>query len=251
MPVTRHFVMLGSFLALSLTFATVSAAQDLSANQASAPAEDRILVERDRVGNERREQAKSFIEHVEIGRSHEQAARWVDRICPKVVGVEGEIADRLVASVGSVAEAIGAPVAPKGCSANISIALVDDGAEFVDAVHLKDRRSLRGVPAHKLEFVRESDAPVRWWYTTEVFGSGGRPLQDSEPSFIQCVGDCQKGQILPAGRDPKFISSFNATRIGSFYERQIRAAQFVIDVNRAAGTNVASLADYVSLVALS
>lgn len=195
--------------------------------------------------------ARDYLQAIEIGRLNAQAARWSDRICPKVMGIDGEIADRIVDRIRTVAQEAGIAVAPIGCKNNINIVFVDDGAQFASTLRRRAPRKLREVPRHKQAFVFESDAPVRWWYTTEVTGSGGRSLVKSEPPHIQCQGLCNGGYVLPSGPDTKFLSYYNSSRVSTPIERHIRTASVVIDVNRASGTAVDSLADYVALVTLS
>lgn len=249
----RPVAFCGLFLGV---LASAASAQDQSDEIDSSGASDgqEIVVQGDRDQREVRKKARQFLDAVEIGRRDLQAARWEKRICPMVLGQDGEVAEAILSRIRAVAEQVGARVAPADCDPNLSVVFVFDGPDFVSEVHRKAHRRLKEVPRRKRDFVFESDAPVRWWYTTELKGSGGRPLLDAQPAFIQCDGDagsCTGGDVLPSGPDTKIVGLYSSGRIVSQIERHIHTATVVVDLNKAAGTNVHSLADYIALVSLS
>lgn len=221
-----------------------------AANPSPAPSTgDTIVVEGNRDPQEERKQARSYIEAVEIGRTRQQTARWADKICPGVFGIEGEIADIMIERIRFIASSAGVPIADRDCRTNLSVIFAKDGAQFMAQVRRKSNRLLSEIPRHQRDFVLKSDAPVRWWYTTELTGSEGRPLLPNQP-FIQCEG-CEGGQGVPTGPNTRFNAQYSNSRIRTPTERHLLTASVVIDERQAAGTKVDSLAEYVALVALA
>ena len=239
------------FTAALLFQASVGLAQNQSDEEGTAApsTSDGIVVEGERERQRVREAARTYIEAVEIGRTQQQTARWADKICPGVFGLEGEIADIMIDRIRFIAESAGAPVAKRKCKTNLSVIFADDGAEFVSQVRSKSHRQLNEIPRHQRDFVYTSDAPVRWWYTSELMGSGGKPLVSDQP-LLQCEG-CLGGQPIKTTVDTKFNQQFSNSRIRRPTERHIRTASVVIDERQAAGTKIDSLAEYVAFVALA
>ncbi|MEE4155568.1 MAG: hypothetical protein V2I27_15520 [Erythrobacter sp.] len=238
---------------LALPIVALLAAPALAAPPGSgeAPPNDEILVEGSREGDDKTPVARAYLEAVEFGFLDLQTARWEDKICPKVLGVEGLAAQMLVERLSQVAASVGVEVASADCRPNISVVFTEDAADFMATIRRRSPRRLREAPARQRDFLYASQAPVRWWYSTQLFGSGGRALTPSEPPFIQCQGDCSGGSAIPSGPNTKFLSHYSSSRIAAPTERHIKAASVVVDINLAAGTPITALADYVALVALA
>lgn len=225
---------------------------DLAADEDDGTLDDGILVEGE-LEEERRAYAEQFLTTVGIGWGNRQAARWVDKVCPAVVGFEGEIADSIRDRVRAIAESSGVPLADENCTTNLNIIFVADGPEFVGSIKRKSWRYFKQIPRRKRDFVLTSEAAVRWWYSTEVRGSGGKPLISSQPLSLrsECPDSCVGVFQLPSNANTDFNQQFGNSRIRSSVQRHIRAATVVVDLPRSRGIAIEPLADYIALVSLS
>ena len=259
-----------ALFALGLSMSSAAFAQADGADGADAPPEatgattDRAgttepeIIVSGETEEERREYARVFLDTVGIGRLNKQTARWEDKICPAIFSLDDEFdqqtAGRVLSRVRNIARRTGVGVAGFGCEPNLTIAFVDDGPRFVASVKRKSWRHFDEIPRHKRDFVLESDAPVRWWYDTEVKGTGGKPLGSNQP--MQITSECQPGDPcgvfqVPTNEDTKFNNQFGNSRIRTSVERHIRTATVVVDLSQTHGMATSPLADYVALVALA
>lgn len=239
----RPFVGLLALLALCAAPVPASAAQP----EDPPPAEDtsEIVVS----GTvESIERSRLYIQALEMGAIDRQVARWVEPICIAVSGTSEPIAKRLGGRIEATARQIGAKLARGKCKPNLLIVLAQDANAFVAQTRRRSATRLAEIPAAKRGMVFESEAPVRWWYNTDVLGADGRPLSTGTTGLVACPGVCE----LPSmGQNVRSQSTYSSSVIAAPVIRHIRSAVVVIDVPRAAGHKVDSLGDYAALVALA
>ncbi|TFI59099.1 hypothetical protein E2493_06120 [Sphingomonas parva] len=112
--------------------ALLTAALQAASPSAPPPASDESIV----VTGER-PMTRGDIRHhlVEIGRTEQgQLARFATPICPAVVGMPGPYVDVIVERLRETASGVGLKVADRPCVSNVTLIVVPDGAQFVDAV---------------------------------------------------------------------------------------------------------------------
>ncbi len=232
---------MSAMLFIALAAAPVQAGEIIVTGKARTPEEERVEI-------------RDYIRKTGIAKGTVPAARWTDRVCPKVYGVPAAIADRVVAKIRAVAEAADIRVGKPDCDPNIAITFVDDGAGFARTMQKKSRRHLADVSIREKEELFTTDAPIRWWYAT-VEGSSEAPEASGSAAIVATgAGGGEGGQSVLSA----FGSGFNAVPasvppsiISTRVARAIVTATVVIDVNRARGASLDAVADYAGFVALA
>jgi hypothetical protein len=142
-------------------------------------------------------EARAFVDthatapNPEIG----QISRWHWAVCVQVEGLAQPAQAALVkARIESVAQAVGLPAAPAGCTANVEIVFTDNPQATMDEV-AKTREDLLGY-YHRTEHNRLKTVsyPIQAWYKTSTEGEGNNgglataefqnpfPAKDPSPS---------------------------------------------------------------------
>jgi hypothetical protein len=210
---------------------------------------DTIVVEGQRLSREEvRAKANDFIRKLGVIKSDRSVARWVDRICPKVMGLSPDHAQIVTARLRKTISSLGAPLAKDACKTNFLIAFVDDGKEMVSTISVKDTSRMAQVEGPERRALLESDDPIRWWYTVK-FGSGDGGAAGTAPA-AGISGNSESGApMLPDGIP--IGGSFAPSLIRTQAIRVISAATVIIDVNRAEGVSLSAAADYAAFVGLA
>jgi hypothetical protein len=194
------------------------------------------------------ERSRLYLQALEMGAIDRQVARWVEPICVAVSGTSEPIAKRLGGRIEATARQIGAKLARGKCRPNLLIVLAQDANAFVAQTRRRSATRLAEIPHAKRAMVFESEAPVRWWYNTDVLGADGRPLSTGTTGLVACPGACE----LPSmGQNVRSQSTYSSSVIAAPVIRHIKSAVVVIDVPLATARAIDSLGDYAALVALS
>lgn len=199
---------------------------------------------------EARERAVAYVQHTGIAAGKEAVARWIDKVCPRVVGLSAEHARIVATKVRAVAATVGAPLAPPACTPNISINFVGDGAAFASDVARRDRRRIAEVPFAERSELLTGTAPIRWWYLTEHRSADGVRMVGMDPAFV--TGDGQAaGQVLPSNGESSTMNQFGSSNLSTQMSRALTSATVVVDTNRADGRTLDAIAAYAAFVALA
>ncbi|MBL0965797.1 MAG: hypothetical protein IBJ05_02990, partial [Blastomonas sp.] len=104
------------------------------------------------------------------------------------------------------------------------------------------------VPQHARDALINGDAPVRWWYSTALGSSDGVSVapQISGPEALG-AGSEQSDWLLGVPGVRGFRPSVVQTQI----VRSLQSATVIVDINRAQGLPLDSVADYAAMVALA
>jgi hypothetical protein len=215
---------------------------------AAAPVQstDIVVTGRAQTPEEERKEVRDYVRKLGVAKGETQAARWTERVCPKVYGAKPDIARVVTDRIRSLASETGIGTAKAKCKVNIAVVFVDDGAAFAKAMHKKSFRHFSDMTFRDREELFKSDAPVRWWYTIEA----GPAANSSTAVFNSSLSDL--GQSISAGRNgpSNSLSTVTTGLIGSGTARSIRIATVAVDVNRSEGTPLNAVADYVAFVSL-
>lgn len=223
-------------------------AQDKAAADTSAGSGDVVVVGARM--EERRERARAFVHATGIARGQQPAARWIVPVCPKIVGVAPETAAIVHQRIGTLARAMGAPLAPAPCTANAIVTFTDDAPGLTRRVMARAPDQFRDVPPAWRDALSGGEAPVRWWHVIKTGDADGVPPVSMQPVFVQ-VGGGIGGGGLPMG-EGGVQQRYKEGAISSQATRAIIGASVVIDVNRIGQRNDAqALGDYAALVALA
>jgi hypothetical protein len=193
---------------------------------------------------ERRGRAADYVRALGVGGGQSAVARWVDPVCLKVIGIGGRPAQLVETRVRAAAAAAGVPIAAGRCSPNFTVSFVSDAGAVVRRIAGKSPSLLREVPAGRLHSLRQGDAPIRWWYMTELRGRDGDRLSDSPPPAAQMEG----GGSLPTGPDGRILSLGGSSLVSTQTVRTLRSATVIVDVDRSAGVPLSAVADYAALI---
>jgi hypothetical protein len=191
--------------------------------------------------------AANYVRALGVAPGQQPAARWIDPICPKVLGLEVKLARFIADRIRTRANAAGARVADERCRGNMLISFSGDAGAVARSLAKRKPSSFSEVKLRDKPDLLNGGAPVRWWYSTEVRGRDGNPLGDSEPPFITS-GD-SFGKVLPG--PGHYLSLHSNSIVSTQTVRALVSATVLIDVTKATGVRLDSLADYVALVALA
>lgn len=246
-PALRRLALASTTL-VSAALATPATAQ----NTAPPVVDDSNSLESDEIivsgTAEDQARARTYINALQPASFSMQAARWADPICIGVSGTSPPIAQRFAGRINATASIIGARLASGACKPNLVIMFTDDAAATTIRLKRKSVTRLAEIPRSQESFVFGKDAPIRWWYNTDMRGSDGRPLTAAATGMVQCAGPCAMPSM---GQNVRSTATFSSSRIQNPTIRQITSAVVVIDTKLAAGRAIDSLGDYAALVALA
>ncbi|HEU4968558.1 hypothetical protein [Sphingomonas sp.] len=193
-----------------------------------------------------RQEAQQFVRATGVGDDGRAIARWVEPVCPHVLGVSADIGKRVADTVRAVASEAGIRVARTPCRTNIVISFVGDGGALVRKVAEKAPGRLTDVPAEDRAALLRGDAPIRWWHATEMRTKDGLGTTGNEaPPFAKLDGP---GGVPMAG---EVHFQYNSSIASTQMVRVLKAATVVIDVNRATGMPLDSVAAFAAMVSLA
>lgn len=196
---------------------------------------------------ERRRKADAHVRALGVANGQLSVARWIDPICPRVIGLSQEHALIVERQMRATAESLKIETAKSPCQSNIVVSFVSGGAAVARLVAKRGRRQLSEVPLPKRDSLLNSKAPIRWWHLTELRSKGGdRPVSFTPPS-VQIEG----GGSLPSGSDTTVLNQYNSSIISTRTVRALRSAVVIVDVDRAEGAALKSVTDYATLVSLA
>lgn len=171
-----------------------------------------------------REAVQSFVEEVGVSRREQNLARWDRRVCVGVVNMTPRYAQALADQVSGVAMVIGLNAGDPGCRPNILILADSNGDALAQALVAEDPQVFRpdigntNLGQDALAHFQTSGAPVRWWQVTYM-------------------------------RTSQF--GVTASRIRESHEQGLGHVIIILDTSRIGSVSFASLADYISMVALA
>lgn len=235
----------------ALAFATLL----LAAPPAGAQSDNqRILIEGDRLAaQDMRARAEAFIESTGIASGNTPAARWVDPVCPRVLGLNQAGTRVAEARIRAVAESAGVPVAPSPCDSNIVVSFTTDAPALVREIDRRSPGRLAQVPLSAREGLLNGSAPIRWWYSADTRGrhnEGPRRVASSAGQYTPATHD-GSGAGANFGTEVPTALHYNNSIVSTLTTRALVSAGVVIDQNRVMGMRLRALADYAALVALA
>lgn len=221
-----------------------------SAQTNAEPTRDEVIVTGERLTRERmRERAVAYVRVAGVANGERAAARWIDPICPRVLGIGPKLAGRVEARIRAAAKTADVPLAPAKCTPNIVVSFVEGAGGVVRRIAARQPRQLSEMPSSARDTLVNENAPIRWWYSTEVRGKDGDRLFGAEPPFVS--GNGAPGQTLPGNGDTSFLSLYNSNLVSTQIARAIRSATVIVDVDEAKGATLDAVSDYAALVALA
>jgi hypothetical protein len=198
---------------------------------------------------EARRKASAFVSATGVAAGQQPAARWVDPICPRVLGLPKALAAKVEGQVRAIAADAGAPLSRPACDPNLAISFTADAGGFVRRLAARaPSRFAQVAPADKA-YLLKSAAPVRWWYSSEMRTKDGM-AGASVPLGFAGTGEGGRPAIPSNGNSSTFMQ-YRSSIVSTQMIRAIRSATVVIDVNRATGLPLDSVAAYAAMVGLA
>lgn len=160
-------------------------------------------------------------------------ARFVDPVCPGVVGLSAKSGQAVVDRIGIVADDVGLKVGEPGCNPNLLVIVTQDGRAAVE--HILNRRA--GVMAAQsladYRRIRDESGGARGWVESEVRSRDGDRAQPGAPG------------------EPPTLAVQGSSRLIPGFRRDIVSAVVIIDSAAAAKRDTDQIADYAAMRALA
>lgn len=201
--------------------------------------------------------AASYLQAVGMTSSVRPAARWIDRVCPKVTGIgDAKISARVEARIRAIANDAGARLAQPGCKGNLVVAFTADGGDLARRIGAANPRLMGQVSPEWRGNLVGGDEPIRWWYSSEVRNGDGKAATTATLPWLSVPMDGGNNAVT-ANVDTGNASGggYNlgtgASLISTNAKRAITGATVLVDVTRAEGKDLDAIADYAALVGLA
>jgi hypothetical protein len=167
-----------------------------------------------------------------IDRHEEALARMTAPLCPRVIGLEDDLAIEMVERIRANAERLDVRLAGERCVTNLLVAFVDDGHTLIDELADRHPKVFALVSEEGRSELLAQTAPVRVWNIVEHKWASGAPLQyrrgKAQLPSLKKPGE----MLLPTRKDIDF-------------------ALVVYDREAVLGMTVVQLADYATMRGLA
>jgi hypothetical protein len=164
-----------------------------------------------------------------------QIARFEHRVCPVAIGLPPVQAEALVARLRKIARAIGIDVAPKGCPANVLVAVTADKKAFINELRRHHDGYFGGLSQPEIREIAKQPGPATAWQLR------GSPIsaRGTDLAF-----DDQNGYYVNQTTE-------SASRITAAARLQFDGAVVVVERGTLEGLTVTQLADYAAMRAFA
>jgi hypothetical protein len=180
-----------------------------------------------------------------------QLARFHERVCPAVIGFEARYEAMVAGWIRATAETVGAEVAGQGCTANLLVVIVDDGAGFVRALAERDAGAFSGLPPAEFAELAASDAAARSWTVTLLTNSAGSIAARPSPSTgAGAVRVGFAGSSVSFG-DAEVLRVYEASNANPSVQQAIHSSWVVLETEATLGKSLRQVADYAAMRGLA
>jgi hypothetical protein len=204
-----------------------------------------ITIEAQRQDTEKR--VHEFVSHAPVLVNYESLARWNRPICPMVAGLPRSNGEFVLTRLSEVATAVGAPLAPPGCSnVNLVIIVASNPVALLKAwaarVHYRNLFGDAGLTAIN-RFLKTPRA-IRVWYNHQSMGADGSTITpELMPGLSVSAGANSEGQKEERVQDATRLERSEVWGIYSVIE--------LVDSGRMRGFKYEQMADYVATAGLA
>jgi hypothetical protein len=230
-----------------------------SAAITSQPSTDTIVVRGTRIDPaQARQRAVEFVKRAGVAKGEKQVARWVVPICIKVIGLQDGQAERIARTMLGIARQARMDIAGAKCDPNITVSFTTDPRQVVR--HIKARRphQLNELSFADRERILTAEAPVRWWYATQMLDRDGVKANNISAPWLTGGGGAG---VQGTGADPVSLPMNDGVTATQQYNsgsnvrtptvRSLYGATVVVDAVKAGTTPVDALAAYAAMVAFA
>jgi hypothetical protein len=185
-----------------------------------------------------KEQIDRFVQQYAAASSRiDRLARWENIICPVTLGLPSDQNQVVSTRIREVAAMVGAGKPPKGnCSPRIIVIFTAQPQDLMDAIKRDYPRLLGRHYYSQTDRASRITHPAQAWYGTATQDTSGYVVSDTDGH-----GEPAEGQ------------TFHSTGLKGFdgLSSRFQSILIVVDLNDAAGHQLAALSDYVAMLALS
>lgn len=219
-------------LTLLLLGATAAPAQKAASQDPLAAMEAEIIVEGQRLDQERAEQ---FVEEALPDAGDRQLPRWHVALCPALIGFTADQAGWIRQTILKRAAALGLPAPSTACRPNIAILLTNDPDGLIDALIAKYPRLFRPDREQTARTIlstpRDEAQTIRAWYHVQDRTTSGREFGlNDEGLLINRV--------------------FTHSRAAMTAIATLQRAILIVDVRQIGGYRLDAIADHLAMLSL-
>jgi hypothetical protein len=191
-------------------------------------------------GRTLRSQVQSFVQKLTPNAGYDQLGRFVQDVCPAVVGLPENWADDIVARIRRVAGAVGANVAKQNCSPNLVLLVAHDKRTAIGQLRNGALGVFRDLPSADIRKLMETPGPTAAWQISSRLGADGMPL-----TMVRVNPTDGPNDAVPLVRG-SFLSRTNMQII-----RQFDMSLVIVEAQALDQVDTRQLADYVVMRGLA
>jgi hypothetical protein len=197
--------------------------------------------------------AAEYIRGTGVARGATPAARWLEPVCPKVLGIREDAARAAERMIRRIAAEADAPVADEVCDSNIVVTFAPNPAALMHEIRDRSGARLAEVSPTERNELLNGNAPIRWWYTTKTMSREGTARSHGAGSAGQNTPATHTGSGAGSdfGGDIPTMMHYSSSTISTFTQRALHSASVVVDENAVVGMPLSAIAAYAALVSLS
>lgn len=205
-----------------------------------------------------RQRAVEFVNRAGVAKGEKQVARWLIPICIKVIGLQDTQAARVEQIMRGIAQQANMRIAGPKCEPNITASFTADAKQVVRQINSRKPHQLRELALADRERVLTGDAPVRWWYSTQMVDRDGVKANNTSAPWL---GGAGWSGVDGTGADPVGLPTIDEVTSTQQYNsgsnvrtptlRSLYGATVVVDATKAGQTPIDAIAAYVAMVAFA
>jgi hypothetical protein len=207
---------------------------------------------------EARQRAVEFVKRSGVAKGEKQVARWVIPVCLKVIGLQDMQKARVEQIMLGIARQANIKVAGAKCEPNITASFTSDAKQVVRQIHSRKPHQLRELSLADRQRVLTGDAPVRWWYSTQMLDRDGVKSNNTSAPWLSGAG---YSGVEGTGADPVGLPMTDDVTATQQYNsgsnvrtptmRSLYGATVVVDASKAGKTSIDAIAAYAAMVAFA
>jgi hypothetical protein len=232
-PAGRTFA---AALLFALLPAPTSAQEPSDPPAAASTGEDEIVVTGQSEG-ERRRQVHRQARDIAVTDSiyDDPLARFEQALCPGIMGLEPEVAGRMIDRLRANARALSLRVLEDGCTPNFVVVFTEDGQRMLGELRRSSGHLFQFLDAGEKRELFDLPGPVRVWTHVQIRTRDGMPVAN----------------VRDLTSPPVAQMAMAHSRIYTPTRRDIESVMVVFDAPAVRGLSVAQLADYATMRGLA
>jgi hypothetical protein len=214
---------------------------------AAPPTDAAIVVTADNIDRKAvRQKVTAFLRLATVVPEAGQYARRNAGYCPVVVGLDRAYIARVTQMVIAAGRAAGLPDPRPGCSPDLTLVFTQNADGLMTLMRKRRPRLLEQVDAAKSKELFDSGRPVRWWYAVGRSLPGGGSFGNSP-----AAGPTGTEPGLAGMTQGNTASVYSASLIETNIKVDLDGTYVVIDVNKATGFALDSVATFAAMVSFA